>query len=713
MREKMKPAHKLRGEGSMPQSDDDIRIGIDIGGTFTDFVLVDECTGALALEKTLSTPTDLWQGIHAGIAKLGVDLVKVNLVVHGTTVGLNAFLERKGRRTGLITTWGFRDVYEIGRHNRIDMYDLFYLKPQALVSREFRLEVHERLDGQGQILTPLSEEDVATCARTFKAAGIDSIAVCFLHAYANPVHELQAGEIINQVYPEATVSLSHQLVREWREYERTSTTVINAYIAPVVAEYLARVEQGLAEQGYHRPFFINKSSGGIMPAAAARAAPIYSIMSGPAGGAISAAHVGKLEGFENVISFDMGGTSTDVALTYEGITRVTSEAKVDGHPMLVPMIDIHSIGAGGGSIAWIGETGALNVGPHSAGADPGPACYGRGGQAATVTDANLVLGRLDPAYFLGGEMSLDTDAAQDVVAKQVAQPLGLGTVEAASGIIRIINAKMGHAIRALTIERGLDPREFVLLSFGGAGAMHACALAEELSIPRILIPMATGQFSALGMLLSDIRHDLVRVSLDLATDLDAGTVEGRYQELIAEARQMLIDDGVDRSQMAFQRMLDMRYVGQEYTVTVPVPATLSDDWLPSVRAEFDRRHERTYGHASVEEPVEVVSLRLTAFGRMPELKPQLLPDGGPIPPAEAKRTSLPVFFTGRAGRIDKQDQNFVDCPVYDRDALLAGNVIVGPALVLETGATAVLNPGLQLTVTPLGSLLITREEEIA
>ncbi|UCC89724.1 MAG: hydantoinase/oxoprolinase family protein, partial [Anaerolineales bacterium] len=618
----------------MTQSDAPVRIGIDIGGTFTDFVLVNERTGALELEKTLSTPSDLWQGIQAGVAKLGANLANAHLIVHGTTVGLNAFLERKGHPTGLITSRGFRDVYEIGRHNRIDMYDLFYLKPQPLVSRELRLEVSERLDGHGRVLTPLSEEDVVACAQVFKAAGIDSIAVCFLHAYSNPVHELQAGAIINQVYPEATVSLSHQLVREWREYERTSTTVINAYIAPVVAQYLGHVERGLAEQGYRRPFFINKSSGGIIPAATAKAAPIHSIMSGPAGGAISAVHVGKLEGFESVISFDMGGTSTDVALTYEGVTRVTSEAKVDGHPVLVPMIDIHSIGAGGGSIAWIGETGALNVGPQSAGADPGPACYGRGGQAATVTDANLVLGRLDPAYFLGGAMALDTDAAQDVVTRQVAQPLGLETVEAASGIIRIINAKMGHAIRAITIERGLDPREFVLLSFGGAGAMHACALAEELSIPRILIPMATGQFSALGMLLSDIRHDLVRVSLGLATDLVAETVEGRYRELIAEARQLLLDDGVVESQMAFQRALDMRYVGQEYTVTVPVPHALSGDWLSPIRAEFDRRHERTYGHASAEEPVEVVTLRLTAFGRMPELKLQTLPDGGPTPPPE-------------------------------------------------------------------------------
>jgi N-methylhydantoinase A len=392
-----------------------------------------------------------------------------------------------------------------------------------------------------------------------------------------------------------------------------------------------------------------------------------------------------------------------VALTYEGTTRVTSEAKVDGHPVLVPMIDIHSIGAGGGSIAWISDTGALNVGPQSAGADPGPACYGRGGQDATVTDANLVLGRLDPAYFLGGSMSLASDAARDVVARSIAEPLGLKPVEAASGIIRIINAKMGHAIRAITVERGLDPREFVLLSFGGAGAMHACALAEELSIPRVLIPMATGQFSALGMLLSDIRHDFARVWLGLATDLDAETVESRYQELIAEGRSTLANEGVVEAEMAFRRSLDMRYVGQEYTVTVPVPDELEGEWLPPIRAEFDRLHERTYGHASAEEPVEVVTLRLTAYGRMPELNLRTLSDGGATPSAEARRPDLAVYFD--------RNKAFADCPVYNREALRAGNVIDGPALVLEAGATTVLNPGFRLTVTRLGSLLITREEE--
>jgi N-methylhydantoinase A len=689
----------------MAPSNPALRIGIDIGGTFTDFVLVDESTGSLSLGKTLSTPGDLWQGIQTGLTKQGVNLAEAKLIVHGTTVGLNAFLERKGRSTGLITTQGFRDVYEIGRHNRVDMYDLFYRKPEPLVSREFRLEVRERLDARGQVITPLVEEDVVSAVEAFKKAGIDSIAVCLLHAYANPVHELQAGEIINQVYPEAAVSLSHQLVREWREYERTSTTVINAYIAPVVADYLTRVEAGLSKQGYRHAFFINKSSGGIMPAAVARAAPIHSIMSGPAGGAISSAHVGKLEGFDNVISFDMGGTSTDVALTFEGVTRVTSEAEVDRHPVLVPMIDIHSIGAGGGSIAWVNETGALNVGPQSAGANPGPACYGQGGQAATVTDANLVLGRLDPSYFLGGQMALDAQAAHNAVTKQVAEPLGLETVAAASGIIRIINAKMGHAIRAISVERGLDPREFVLLSFGGAGAMHACALAEELRIPRLLIPMATGQFSALGMLLSDVRHDLVRVSLSLAADLDAATAESRYQELIAEGRQTLADEGVDEENMDFVRSLDMRYVGQEYTVTVPVPGRLSGDWLEPIRAEFDRLHERTYGHASADEPVEVVVLRLTAFGRMPELQWRGVPEGGPRPPDQARRGELPVYF--------EANHDFVDCPVYQRDALLASNVIIGPALVLESGATTVLNPGFRLTVTLLGSLLITREEESA
>jgi N-methylhydantoinase A len=404
------------------------RVGIDIGGTFTDFVVLDEATGAVRLEKTPTTPADLWTGIRDGLERAGVDLEHVSMLVHGTTIGLNCFLERKGTRTGLITTEGFRDVYEIGRVNREDMYDLFYRKPEPLVPREHRLEVRERLDASGTVLVPLHEEDVVRAAACLRADGISSIGVCLLHAYANPAHERRVGELLTEIYPEALVTLSHELVREWREYERTSTVVVNAYIARIVEGYLSRIEDRLGERGYTRPFFVNQSSGGLMSVAAAKGKPVRTIMSGPAGGSVSAAYVGGRAGFPNVISFDMGGTSTDVALVWQGEVRVTAEARLERHPIMVPMVDIRSIGAGGGSLAWRTPQNVLDVGPRSAGAEPGPACYGRGGIEPTVSDANLVLGHLVP-QLLDGRLTLDTSAAMAAVETRVAAPLGVSLRE--------------------------------------------------------------------------------------------------------------------------------------------------------------------------------------------------------------------------------------------------------------------------------------------
>lgn len=677
-----------------------VRVGIDIGGTFTDFVVIDEGTGEVQLEKTLTTPRDLWQGIMRGLEKARVDMPNTALVAHGTTVGLNAFLERKGSKTGLITTRGFRDVYEIGRHNRVEMYDLFYQKPKPLVPREHRLEVRERLDAQGNVLVPLVEEDVITAIAHFRRHDIKSIAVVLLHAYANPTHEVRIGEIIAREYPEAEVSLSHALAREWREYERTSTTVINAFIMPVVGRYLNRVEEQLGSLGYRRPFFVNQSSGGIMSVASARTKPVQTIMSGPAGGAVSAAYVGKAAGFDNVISFDMGGTSTDVALTYQGHTRVSVESKIEGHPLMVPMVDIHSIGAGGGSIAWIDNTGALNVGPQSAGAEPGPVCYGRGGEQPTVTDANLILGRLRPA-ILGGTMTLDLEAAKRATAEKVAKPLGLTTDEAAGGIIRIVNTKMAYAIRAITVERGLDPKDFVLLAFGGAGPMHACDLAAELEIPKVIVPVAPGAFSALGMLLSDARHDYVRTFLTPTSGADPQVMEAQFGEMESEALRTLAEE-VPGAPTRFERYVDMRYVGQEYTVKVPVPASkITGELLAELRSTFDRLHDQAYGHASETEPIEIINLRVVAFGVVPDVELKEIPSGGSEPPAEALAGTIQSLFDPAKG--------CVECRIYEREKLLAGNRISGPALVVEKGATTVLNPGFELEVTRHGNLLITRE----
>ncbi len=676
------------------------RVAVDIGGTFTDFAILDQETGQLVLEKTPTTPRDFWQGIARGLELAGIEPARIAMLVHGTTIGLNTFLERKGAPVGLITTHGFRDVYEIGRHNRVEMYDLFYRKPEPLVPREHRREVRERLDATGQVLVPLHEEDVAAAAEHFRRHGIRAIAVCLLHAYANPVHEERVGLILAELYSEAHVSLSHRLVREWREYERTSTTVINAYIAPAVSAYLERLEEGLARRGYRRPLFINKSTGGVMSVASARERPVHTIMSGPAGGAVAAAAIGREAGFPHVIAFDMGGTSTDVSIAWEGRLRLTADAQIDRHPVMVPMLDIHSIGAGGGSIAWIDAQGALHVGPQSAGAEPGPACYGRGGEEPTVTDANLLLGRLPP-QLLGGAMPLYPDRAARAVGR-VAEALGLSLLEAAVGIVRIVNTRMAYAIRAMTVQRGLDPKDFALMAYGGAGPMHACALAAELGIPTVVVPILPGAFSALGMLLSDLRHDAVRTAPVRTEEADPARVAGLFAEMEQELAEAVRAEMGDLP-LAFERHVEMRYVGQEYLVSVPVPngRPVDAQLLRELRHAFDRLHEQAYGHASTDEPTELVNLRVTCLGRLAPVQLPRLPYGGAEPPAAARAGTVEAYFEGEDG--------FIPCPVYRREGLLAGNRLRGPALVAEKGATTVIPPGFAVEVSPEGHLLIRGE----
>ena len=677
------------------------RCAVDIGGTFTDLVLVDTHTGSLYIEKTPTTPDNLWTGIADGLRRAQVDAAALAMLVHGTTVGLNTFLEKKGAPVGLITTAGFRDVYEIGRVNRIDMYDLFYRKPEPLVPREHRLEVRERIGPAGEVIEPLVEDDVRAAADHFRRHGIRAIAVCLLHSYANPAHEERVAALLEEYYPEAQVSVSNRLAREWREYERTSTTVINAYIAPRVSAYLAEMEAGLAGMGYRRPLFIHKSSGGVMSVRTAQAQPVHTIMSGPAGGSVAAAFVGRQLGFENVIAFDMGGTSTDVSVAWQGELRVTAEAKFERHPVMVPMVDIHSVGAGGGSIAWVDPQGALQVGPQSAGSVPGPACYGRGGREATVTDANLLLGRLRPV-ILGGAMTLDRDLAHEAVAA-VARSVGLDVTAAAAGIIRIVNTKMSHAIRAITVERGLDPKDFALVAFGGAGPMHACALAEELNVARVVVPVLPGAFSALGMLAGDVRHDAVRTRPQPTEAADPASLAGEFEAMEQELAAVIADEVGGQVPVDFQRFIEMRYAGQEYVVRVPVPAgrPFDRDLLADVRADFDRLHEQAYGHASSTEPTEIINLRVAAFGRLPRLELPTLPAGGEAPPDSALIDRVECIFDHAAGPLPT--------PVYAREELLAGNRLPGPAIVVEKGATTVLNPGFHLTVSERGHLVIDRE----
>ena len=678
------------------------RVGIDIGGTFTDFVLIDESGGQIEFGKRPTTPKALWSGIEDSIRAMGVDLGQVERIVHGTTIALNALIERSGGRTGLITTRGFRDVYEIARHNRIETYDLFYRKPEPLVRRRFRLEVSERIDPRGEVIEHLVEKDVLACVDTFRANGIDTIAVCLLNAYANPAHEARVGALLSEAYPEAVVSLSHELVRQWREYERTSTTVVNAYVMPVVADYLQRAESSLANSRYARPLFIGQSSGSALTARMARHKPVHTIMSGPASGAIAAQHVGALAGYTNVIAFDMGGTSTDVSLVHEGALRVTDDSEVDRHPLMVPMIDVKSIGAGGGSIAWLNQAGALNIGPQSAGPDPGPVCYGRGGDRPTVTDANLVLGRLHPEHFLGGAIKLDRPTAEQQVEATVGAPLGLDTIAAALGILDVANTKMGYAARAITLERGLDPTAFVLLAYGGAGPMHGCAVARALGVPEVIVPVGPGAFCALGATVADLRHDFARTfptRLDESSSSESMT--RRFTEMAHEAGSVLHEEGIPAAHIVFRRTLDMRYVGQEYTVSVPAPdGALEEHALRELGSRFHQLHESRYGHASPSEPIEIVHLRLSALG--PVAKPTLpeIERGGVRPDEGAELDSLQAVFDRRTGSVRT--------PVYERGELRAGNQIGGPAVVVEKTATTVIEPGFACEVMAQGHLSIRR-----
>jgi N-methylhydantoinase A len=680
------------------------RVGIDIGGTFTDFVIVNEADGSLRTAKTSTTPGDLWEGIDAGLRAAAVPLDDV-VIAHGTTVSLNTLLERKGAPTGLLTTVGFRDAYEIGRGSRPELYNLHYRKPEPLVPRQHRLEARERLDAEGNVVTPLEEDDVRAAAEHFAEHGIRHVAVCFLHSYRNPEHELRAAEILRTADADLVVTTSHSLVREWREYERTSTTAINAYIMERTGDYIDSMQSALAEQGYVGRLFVNQSSGGAISVETARAKPVVTIMSGPAGGVAASAGIGALADFRDVIAFDMGGTSTDVSVIHQGRPRMTAEAKIDGHPVMVSMLAIESIGAGGGSIAWLDEVGSLNVGPRSAGAQPGPACYGRGGTEPTVTDANLLLGRVAPREFLPQDLELVPAAAEEALAA-IGRPLSLSPLEAAAGVIDIVNIKMAMAVRAVTIQRGLDPKDFALFAFGGAGAMHACWIARELKIPQVVVPVAAGQFSALGVLLSDIRHDFVRTVVAADAELTATFLEELFGSIEDEASGALKQEGVDPQDMQFVRLMEARYVGQEYTLGVPVgTGRLDEQTIDHVRARFHELHERTYGHSSADEPIELVNARVEATGRLPKATLPQLPVGTAEPPTGARLQDHELCVDVESG--------YQRCPVWDRTRLLSGNELKGPAVVADVGSTTVLPHAVTAVVHPQGHLVVDVSDEQA
>lgn len=665
------------------------RVAIDIGGTFTDFVVSDVDNGRAFTGKSLSTPQDQAEGVMAGLGQLVPAATDVEFIVHGTTVGLNAFLERKGTRVLLVTTAGLRDSYSIARGDRKELYTLRYRKPERLVSRRDVVEVRERLRWDGSVLEPLHEEDLERIAERVRRERIEAVAVCFIHAYVNPAHELRAREVLQRLAPSLSVTLSHEVAREWREYERASSAVLNASIAPTVERYLVSLEDQLRSRGVRPTLHVMRSNGGLMTAAAARQMPVQTLLSGPVGGTIGGAGLAAATGRSNLLCIDMGGTSFDMSLIVDGSPGVSTETELEGLPVLMPLVDIHTIGAGGGSLAWL-EAGALRVGPQSAGAVPGPACYGRGGTEPTVTDANLFLGRLDPGYFLGGRMRLDEPAAANVITDLAAR-LGLSDIGLAEGILAIVNAKMADAIRTITVRQGIDPREFSLVAFGGAGPMHAVWLAAELEIGEVIVPWSPGTFSAWGMLHTDIRHDLNQTFYKALDGLDAATVDGIYDGLAAEGRAVLRSEEVAEHDMYVARSADMRYVGQEYSVNVAVaePADLA-----AVAASFHDAHRARYGHATPAAPVEFVNLRLAAMGRLARGTDGFEPGDG-----ELIAGARPVAFEG-----DRRETSIVL-----RQHLPPGAPpFPGPVVVEEETATTVVPPGWQVQTDDLGNLRITR-----
>jgi N-methylhydantoinase A len=676
-----------------------MRIAVDIGGTFTDLVAIDD-QGQIYRSKSLTTPDDLARAIQDCLNAAKIQVSKASFFVHGSTVTINAVLERKGARTGLITTKGFRDVYEIGRGNRPEGYNLFFKRPVPLVSRDLRLEVEERLYASGEVQKPLDESSASETIGALKAAGVESVAVCLLHSYSNPAHEERLGQLLRGQFPEAYVSLSHEILREFREYERTSTTVLNSYVGPIVNRYLVSLEKRLGDAGFRGTFRVMQSNGGVMSAEMAKKMPVTMMESGPVAGVIAAAHIGELLDCHHIISFDMGGTTAKASLIKDFHPEVTSSyyvgGYVSGHPMMLPVVDIVEVGNGGGSIAWIDPAGGIKIGPQSAGAAPGPACYGQGGGEPTVTDANLIVGRIDPEYFLGSGIRLQRERAVEMITEKIAKPLGLSLEEAALGILTIANFNMSLAVRAVSVEKGYDPRDCVLVPSGGGGALHAMAIARELSVPRVIIPPMPAYFSAFGMLVADLKHDYVQTFVRELSETTGTELADAFAVLEKSATETLTEEGAGKQQIVLRRFLDMRYRGQEYTLPVPLLEDLrAITDFDAIRARFDQLHQEHYGHSAPNEPVMMVNLRLSALGRFENQLPTGLSSQGAASGEQGKR---PVIF--------EHGQRSLFCPIFLRDGFKAGDRLDGPAVIEELGATILLYPGDEMQVNEFGHLVI-------
>jgi len=677
------------------------RIGVDSGGTFTDVCLFDEDSGEVVTWKVSSTPDDpsrgITQGVAEGLQQVSASAAEVSFLGHGTTVATNALIQGRGVKTGLITTEGFRDLLEIGRQKRPHLYDLQADKPETLVTRDLRLGVAERVRPDGTVEEGLDADAFRAAVRSLKAEGVQSVAVSFLYSFLNAEHEKTAAAILTEEFPEAFAAISHRIAPEFREYERLSTTVVNAYLGPVMQVYVKALQKKLADLGLRVAPQLTQSNGGVIAFDTAAENPVRTVLSGPSTGVVAAQAIGRMTGTDNLITFDMGGTSSDVALLSNGKCRVVNESVVHGYPLKVPMLDIHTVGAGGGSIAYVDNGGLLKVGPRSAGANPGPACYGLGNAEPTVTDANVLMQTQNPEYLLNGRMKIDRSLSQAAV-QTLADKLGLGLMETANGILDIVIANMAKAIRVISVQRGHDPRDYTLLAFGGAGPVQAARLARALGMTRVMIPRTPGVLCALGLLMTDLRADFSATSLTPLSGADTGMLSTTYADLEAQAEAWFDAEDILTGARLIERSVDVRYAGQNYEISVPVASgPVTAETLRQIEAGFEAAHRQLYGFVAEGEPIQLVTFRIAASGLVEKADFQPQPDAGADATAAITGTR-PVWMP--------ETGDFVETTLYNRDRLLAGNRIAGPAIIDQMDSTTVVPPDMTATVDAYLNLIL-------
>jgi len=691
-------------------------VAIDIGGTFTDLVALDEESGKILNIKVPSTPKEPGKAVVEAFREFlaETDKDEVSVVVHATTLATNALLGQVNLElpeTALIATKGFRDIIEIGRQRRHELYNLFTQKPRALIPRRLRFEVEERIGPKGEVLTPLNEEQVESISKQLERERVRSVAISLLFSHLNQKHELEIYRLLKDLLPQIYLTLGSQVSPEYREYERTSTAVVNAVLMPIISGYLDTLGREIGRLGINAPLFVMQSDGGIATKAHAFRRPVCMVESGPAAGVIASAFLGEALGIGNVLSFDMGGTTAKAGAVKEAKPEIVSEYEVagkvhsgrivkgSGYPVRTPFVDLAECSAGGGTIAWVDQGKALRVGPISAGADPGPACYGKGGGEPTVTDANVLLGRLNPRYMLGGRMKIYPELSKRAITQNICNKIGLELTEAAAGIIRIANSAMAKILRIVSIERGHDPRDFVLMCFGGAGPVHGCSLAEELGITTIVVPTSPGLFSAYGLLAADLKVNLAKAMMSPIDRVDAKEVEAIFENLGLEGAELLKEQRVPKDNMIFVHLIDLRYIGQSYEMPILTSRPFNKETLNQAVEDFHKKHKAVYGYSVTSEPVELVNVKLTAIGlaEKPKLKKQ--PLHKEKPPREAIIASRKVFFD--------QDSDYLEASVFERERLKAGSRINGPAIIEQYDATTVVNPDWTASVDAFTNVILS------